>query len=160
MTIDIITYTEAQFAALSEEQIQEIRSVQMRKNRLERKLEEAYQKEKNRLIKNGTFHSKIWEQTKDALKAEFDAEVENLREALLFYLQYSAKPNTEQTEEAPYTVDYSYSYEDRFTTVQDYYMNAYSDPQERLDALKQDQVAMQYLGEYYSSLHDYFYALI
>ena len=40
MTIDIISYTDEQFAAMTEEQILEVESVQLKKNRLTKKLGE------------------------------------------------------------------------------------------------------------------------
>ena len=46
MTIDIINYTSEQFAALSTEQILEVKRVQLSKNRLTRKLEEKKKSEK------------------------------------------------------------------------------------------------------------------
>ena len=55
MEIDIIAYTPEQYEKLSEAQILEVQSAQMKKNRLSRALEEAKQKEKNRLIKNNIF---------------------------------------------------------------------------------------------------------
>ena len=39
MEIDIISYTDGQYAALNDEQIQEIRSAQSKKNALQRNLE-------------------------------------------------------------------------------------------------------------------------
>ena len=41
MKIDIISYTDEQFAQLTEEQLLEVRSAQLKKNRLDRKLENA-----------------------------------------------------------------------------------------------------------------------
>ena len=40
MLIDIISYTDAQYAMLTEEQLLEIKSAQLKKNRLTAKLEE------------------------------------------------------------------------------------------------------------------------
>ena len=57
MVIDIISYTDAQFAALSEEQILEVKSAQLKKNKLDLNLEENLLKAKQRLIENGTFLS-------------------------------------------------------------------------------------------------------
>ena len=48
MTIDIISYTDEQFAAMTEEQILEVESVQLKKNRLTKKLGEEKRTEKFR----------------------------------------------------------------------------------------------------------------
>ena len=54
MEIDIITYTDKQYAALTEEQILQVKEAQLEKNRLTAKLQENLQKEKERLVENGT----------------------------------------------------------------------------------------------------------
>ena len=41
MTIDIISYTDEQYAQLSEEQILEVQSAQLKKERLKARLEQA-----------------------------------------------------------------------------------------------------------------------
>lgn len=151
MTIDIISYTDAQFAALSEEQLLEVQSAQLKKERLDRQLEEDILQEKHRLLKRGIFRSKLFAQQKAKLQEEHDLEVDNLREALLFYLRFSSRVSSD----GPYAVDYSLSMLDRYYVVRDYYMGAYTDGNERFAAFLQDTVAVSYLGEGYSTLHDY-----
>lgn len=163
MTIDIINYTSEQFAALSTEQILEVKRVQLSKNRLTRKLEEKKKSEKFRLLAAGIFCSEIW----NAICAELDEahaqEVEGLREGLLFYLHYgkqqtgsgSGSGSDSGSSSTPYPLDYSLSGQDRTVVVRDYYLNAYSSPTERYAAFLQDDVAKSYLGEYYAGLHDY-----
>ncbi|MBQ9728447.1 MAG: hypothetical protein IJV85_02510 [Clostridia bacterium] len=155
MTIDIIDYADEQFAALSEEQVMEVRSAQTKKNKLELALQNKLKKEKNRLIENGIFLSEIWAQIQQKLQTEHEAEINHLREALLFYLRFT-KSNSQQAQQAPYTVDYSLSYEERYYIVRDYYEETYSDPIERVRVLREDEVAAQYLGEFYKTLYDYF----
>ena len=50
MTIDIISYTDAQFAELSEEQLLEVKSAQLKKNRLDVQLQEKKLNEKVRSL--------------------------------------------------------------------------------------------------------------
>ncbi len=153
MTIDVINYTEEQFAKLNSEQLLEVRRVQTAKNRLERKLEEKKLSEKYRLVKAGIFRSEIWQKLCDALQATYEAEVEMLRDGLLFYLQYSGQ---QQNSSAGYTVDYSLSVVDRATLVKEYYVRTYDDPNERFEAFKNDPIAPSYLCEAYSSLYQWF----
>ena len=153
MTIDIISYTDAQFAELSEEQLLEVKSAQLKKNRLDVQLQEKKLNEKHRLLKNGMFLSSVWQLYCDKLQAEHDQEVENIRDGLLFYLRFASKPANGGVS-APYTVDYSLGMAERVNIVKTYYMEAYADPFERLAAYKADEVARVYLGEYYSLLHD------
>ena len=155
MTIDIISYTDVQYAALTKEQILEVEAAQLKKNRLFIKLEEEKRKEKYRLIENGIFLSKIWELYCEKLQKEYDQEVENIRDSLLFYLRFVGGGASS----APYTVDYSLKMEDRFQVVRSYYETTYPDAYERYQAFKKDEVAVVYLGELYAPLHDYFYDL-
>lgn len=152
MTIDIISYTDAQFAALTEEQLLEVQSAQLKKERLDRQLEEDILKEKHRLLRGGIFRSEIFALCKEKLQKEHDLEVENVRDSLLFYLRFSAQADPSGS---PYTVDYSLAEMDRFSIVRDYYMGAYEDGNARFEAFKKDDVAVKYLGETYASLYGY-----
>lgn len=156
MQIDIISYTSAQFAALSEEQILEVKSAQLKKNRLAAALEKDLLQEKHRLVENGTLQSNTWALVQAKLQAAYEAEVTAIREALLFYLRYSMKPDDSTTQSAPYTVDYSLTDAERFVVVRTYYENTYTDGAKRFAAFKADEVALQYLGELYAPLYDYF----
>jgi len=163
MVIDIISYTDTQYAALSEEQILEVQQAQLKKNRLLIKLEEDKRKEKYRLIENGVFLSKIWDLYCEKLQKEYDNEVENIRESLLFYLRFTSKTESDSSQtgptDAPYTVDYSLTMEERFYIVKEYYETTYTNGKQRYDAFLLDKVAIVYLGELYAPLHDYLYEL-
>ena len=152
MTIDVINYTDEQFAKLNSEQLMEVRKVQTAKNRLLRRLEEEKLAEKYRLIKAGIFRSQIWENLCNRLQDAYDAEVEMLREGLLFYLQYSGQHESG----VGYTVDYSLSVVDRTVLVKEYYLRTYDDPNVRFETFKNDPIAPSYLCEAYSSLYQYF----
>ena len=158
MTIDIISFTSEQFAALNAEQILQIKEAQLKKNALDRKLQQDMKKEKHRLIDNGMYLSGIWDKYCNNLREVHAQEVEALRDGLLFYLQYSAKPEKEDVQDAPYIVDYALEMADRYMIVRDYYMQAYTDRTERAAAFKADTVARQYLGELYATLYDYLLA--
>lgn len=153
MKIDIISYTDTQYEALTAEQIQEVKAAQMQKNNLERALAEAKRKEKHRLIERGIFLSGIWEAYQEKLQTEYEQKIENLRDSLLFYLRFSTKPDAYGT---GYSVDYNLSLEERFAIVKQYYENTYANVSERFEAFKADKVAVVYLEELYSTLYDYF----
>lgn len=154
MQIDIISYTDAQYAALNEEQLLQVKSAQLKKNKLEAKLVQDKEAEKYRLMKNGIFLSKIWELYCQKLQSEYEQEVENIRDSLLFYLRFSAKSESEST--SPYTVNYALTVEERFAIVRQYYELTYTDKKKRFEAFQQDKVAPSYLGEMYAPLYDYF----
>ena len=153
MTIDIINYTQEQYSQLNNEQIVEIKKAQGTKDRLLRRLQEKMTSEKYRMVKAGIFRSCIWEKLCEALQAEYDAEIELLRDGLLFYLQYSGRLNDSGV---GYTVDYSLPIVDRVTLVKEYYLKTYEDPNERFEAFKNDSVAPSYLCEAYASLYQWF----
>ncbi|MBQ8374916.1 MAG: hypothetical protein IJX98_05005 [Clostridia bacterium] len=156
MTIDIIQYTSEQLAALTTEQIIEVKRVQLSKNRLTRNLEEKKRAAKYKLVKAGVFRSQIWEQICLEFEQSYTQEIDNLREGLLFYLHYGDQ--TSSGESNPYPLDYSLSVEERAIVVRDYYNGAYTDPQERYEAFLADKAAKSYVGEMYGALVDYFYA--
>ena len=154
MVIDIINYTPAQYAEMTTEQIMEVREAQEKKNKLEKQLAQALFKAEKEHIERGTYHSTVYQKRVENLQAEHELAVENLREALVFYLQYGSRP----TQSANiYPIDFSLSYTERETMVREYYFDTYSDPIERFEAYKADRVALQYLGERYAPLYDYLY---
>lgn len=155
MNIDIISYTEEQFANLTETQLQEIRLVQEEKDELTAKLEKAKEREYFRILKNGTARSQLYEKACERLQEEYEAEVERLRNGLIFYLQYSCRGNDTSADSAPYTVNYALPYTQRYVIVRDYYMSAYTNASERFEAFRTDTIARNYLGEYYATLSDY-----
>ena len=156
MEIDIISYTDAQFAKLTDEQLLQVKSAQQKKNDLTAKLAKKTAQEKHRLIDNGTFRSGMWELICQELQAEYEAEVNQIREALLFYLRFAVKPENSETESAPYEVDYSLSDTERFNVVKTYYETTYTNGAERFRVFQDDEIAAQYLGELYAPLYDYF----
>ena len=156
MTIDIIAYSQEQYADFTEEQILQVRSAQLKKNKLERQLREDIEKEKQRLIDQGIFSSPMWEKYKQVREEEYNQELANVRDALLFYLQYSLK--LPEDLEAPYTIDFSLSAKERVDIVRTYYEETYPDADERFQVFENDEVARVYLGEAYSPLHSYFKA--
>ena len=156
MVIDIISYTDEQFAALSEEQLLEVKEAQFKKNKLYLKLEENLLKKKAKLSSNGILRSELWNLMQEEMWAQYEAEVELIREGLLFYLRFSSKPKGEEEESVPYEVNYALSVEERFRIVKTYYETAYTNGNERFEAFKADKVAPQYLGELYAPLYDYF----
>lgn len=153
MEIDIISYTDAQYATFSVEQLLEVRSAQQKKNRLTEKLEKDIREAEENLIDNGTYVSTMRAEIVKKLQAEYDAEVEILREGLLFFLKFSSRPDPSA---APYSVNYALRVEERMAIVKSYYEANYRDFKERYAAFKEDKVAVQYLGELYAPLHDYF----
>ena len=155
-TIVIITFTESQFAALTRGQLQTVKTAQQKKDRLYKDLREKLRREKHKLVRNGVFSSGIYELVEERLTAEYEREVELVRQCLLFYLRYSMKPNASTVTNAPYTVDYALSDEARLNIVRNYYNTQYTNAVERFNAFKLDGIAPQYLGELYAPLYTYY----
>lgn len=153
MTIDIIDYTESQMAALSNEQLLEVREAQVKKDKLYAKLLDDIQAADAALIDKGTFDSSLRQSKKARLQSDYDAEVERIRDGLLFYLRYSYRPGSAAV---GYEVNYALSDTERLEVVKNYYLTTYSDAVERFAAFEEDPVAKQYLGEYYGPLYYYF----
>ncbi len=159
MTIDIIDYTNEQFAALSAEKLEKVREAQVKKNKLLLALEERLSKLKSRLIDRGVYPSTLYSKRAAELTAQTQTEIEWLREALLFYLRYATNSgmsgDTTAPDDLPYTVDYALSEEERMVIVRTYYMNTYTDGAERFAAFQADTFAKTYLGELYAPLYYY-----
>lgn len=155
MTIDIINLTSKQYAALSAEQLDKVRAAQQKKENYRAELAEAKRKKKYELVRAGVFRSCVYGKLCDALTAEYDDKVAAVRQGLLFYLNYAAKPETGGGTSAEYA-DYSLSAAERVQTVKNYYHTKYADASERFEAFKNDATAPTYLGEYYTAVYDYF----
>jgi hypothetical protein len=157
LVIDVISYTDDQYAALTEEQIVKIQTVQLRKNRLAKQLEENKRKAKYKLLEAGVFRSPIWEKICNTLTEQYDAEVENLHDELMFYLQFTGQEEESKVVEASstYTLDYGLSYAERLEVVREYYDSTYL---KKLAAFKADRKAKKYLGEYYAPLYELYSA--
>ncbi len=161
MVIDIISYTDEQFAALSLSKIEEVRSAQLKKNALEAKLAKELETLKRKLIDQGIYHSSILEKKTTELTTACENEVEIIRESLLFYLQFVRDEGDAGSQsEIPYPVDYSLSEEDRMIAVRSYYETTYTVAAERFNAFKKDEFARSYLGELYAPLYHYFEAQV
>ncbi len=158
MTIDIISYTDEQFASLTLEQLKEVREAQTQKDKLSAALEEELQEAKDSLVRKGIFNSSIFSLMQSKLQAEYAQKVELIRDGLQFYLKYSMQPDG-STWDAPYPINFALSYEARFNVVREYYENTYTDAGERFAAFEQDKFALRYLGELYKSLYGYFKGL-
>ena len=156
MEIDIISFTDAQLAALSAGKLQKVSAAQIKKNKLLRQLEIDLAKEKQRLIDRGILPSTIWTKRQAELVAACNVEIEEVREALLFYLQYTTSGGATVPDNVPYVVDFAYTMEERFNVVKEYYETTYTDVQLRFEAFVADTFARTYLGEYYAPLYHYF----
>lgn len=153
MVIDIITYTEDQLSYLSAEQIEEVKTAQLKKNALLKKQAQLCQDEAFRLQRNGMYRSSIYSKYCESVETEYAGKIEEVREALLFYLQYTSRPDGTTGQEAPYIVNYALSTSERLNIVRDYYDSAYTDPVKRFEAFLKDEVAKVYLGEFYAPLY-------
>jgi hypothetical protein len=156
MEIDIIDYTEQQYAALTESQVLRVQASQLQKNTLIRRREEEKKAEKSRLLEQGIFLSPIWELYCAELDESYAKRIENVRDSLLFYLRYTQRASEEEISKAPYTVNYALSDAERLAVVRQYYETAYPDPIARFDAFKLDTVAPKYISYFYGALYDTF----
>ncbi len=161
MVIDIVSYTTEQFAAMKTANLQKICNAQLKKNALLKALERDILEAKERLVNRGAFTSTIFESKKAELTAACNVEIESVRAALLFSLRYAgATSGDSAAEDAPYSVDYALSEEDRMLVVKAYYEDTYTDATERFNAFVADAFARSYLGEMYAPLYHYFEGLI
>ena len=161
MEFDIIELSNAETQALSTVQLKLLRTAQQKKNALYHQLQSDLKTYELMTYTNGVSLSSLYADKKAELEAEYEYEVEILREQLVFNMSLSEPTNDGETgdsgsDNAAYPVDYELSYLERYVLVRDYYMTI-EDPNERLALLAADEVAKKYLDSYYSTLYNYLY---
>lgn len=160
MTFDILDISEEEAQNLETVQLKLLRTAQQKKNELSHKLGTQLDEYKLLLHANGAFQSSLYECFKNDLTAEYNRQVEILREQLVFNMSLKEPTHDGETgdsgnDTSGYIVDYELSYIERYIQVRDYYM-AIEDPAERLALYAADEVAIKYLGTYYNTLYNYF----
>lgn len=157
MTFDIVTFTQEELDAMSNVQMQLLRTAQKKKNELKHKIESELVMFKKLLLTDNMFNSTLYTQKQEELSAEFDYQVEILKEQLLYALKVNEPypDQDEEQEQVGYIVDYSLSYTDRYALVREYYLSL--DPATRMNLYTNDDVAKRYLGSYYTSLYNVLY---
>lgn len=158
MTFDIIELEEGELEGFSTIQVQLLRTAQKKKNELLHKMESELELFKSLFLGNGMINSTLYEQKKEELEAEFEYQVEILREQLLYSLEINEPypEGDEDREMVGYIVDYTLSYTDRYAIVREYYLSI-DDPALRMKLYTDDDVAKRYLGSYYSVLYSVLY---
>lgn len=160
MTFDIIEITEEEVSGLEVVRLKLLRTAQQKKNELSHKLERELAEQKRLLYSNGMENSTLYEQISAEMTAEYEYQVEILKEQLLFNMSLGEPTNGGETggsggdTNTGYVVDYELSYMERYIEVRDYYLSI-EDPNERIALLREDEVARKYLGTYYNTLFNY-----
>lgn len=160
MTFDIIEITEAEIKALGTVKLKLLRTAQQKKNELYHKLQNELAEQKRLVYSNGMQNATTYSQIAAELNAEYEYQLEILTEQLEFNM--SVGEPTVNVEMGPtgndgthcYAVDYELSYMERYIQVRDFYLTI-EDPNERIQILRQDEVARKYLGTYYNTLFNY-----
>ena len=157
MTIDIIDLTDPEYADLNAVQLSMVRVAQGKKDDILARAEEEKTQLKNQLIANNFARSSVFEYTAQRIDDAATAEVEVVKEDLLYQLAYESL-GTEGNEMGPYRYpenpNYNLTASQRFLVVRNYYMDVTDDPNARLQSYSMDSLARTYLGEFYSTLYD------
>lgn len=119
--------------------------------------ENAVSQASGRAISNRTARSTFFDEILAVLKSECSKDVlkiqKNLDESLAaLYLEGEASGGgSGGSVDAPYEVDYSLPMRDRYVTVKNYYL-AYEDKDQAYTDALNDEIAKDYLGEFYENL--------
>ena len=159
MTFDIIEITEAEVENLATIRLKLLRTAQQKKNELYHKLQSTLGEQKRLIYSNGMKDSSLLEQITAELTAEYNYQVEILKEQLLFNMSMGEPTTGDETggssgDEYGYVVDFELSYMERYIVVRNYYLTI-EDPNERVALLREDKMAKAYLGSYYDTLLNY-----
>ena len=159
MMFDIIDITEYELKNFTTVQMQLLRTAQKNKNELEYNLEKDMELFTQLVMTNDMKTSTLIEQKRKELEKELNRKVEILVEQLNYNLSL-AEPYPEGggnwDDDAPYIVDYTLSYNERYNIVRAYYL-AIEDPSERMALYTSDETARKYLGSYYATLYNVLY---
>ena len=157
MTIDIIDLTDPDYADLNAVQLSMVRVAQGKKNEILARAQEEKTQLQNQLFANNFVRSSVFEYTQDRIDEEAEAEVDVVKEDLLYQLAYESL-GSEGNEMGPYRYpenpNYNLTASQRFLVVRNYYMDVTDDPDARLQAYSMDTLARTYLGEFYATLYD------
>lgn len=157
MTIDIIDLTDPEYSDLNAVQLSMVRVAQTKKNDILAEAEEEKTQLKNQLISNNFARSSVYDYAASRIDAEAQAQVEVVKEDLLYQLAYESL-GSEGNEMGPYRYpenpNYNLTASQRFLVVRNYYMTITDDPDARLQAYAMDTLAQSYLGEFYATLYD------
>lgn len=159
MDFDIIDISAAEAEALTTIQLKLLRTAQQNKNELYHKLQQDLQTYYNLCNTSNVYLSSLYIDKKAELEAEYEYQVEIIREQLIFNMSLNEPTHDGETgddgnDDSGYIVDYSLSYLERYIQVRDFYL-AIEDPAERLALYTSDTVARDYLGNYYTTLYNY-----
>lgn len=159
MEFDIIDITEEEVNKLETVRLKMLRTAQQKKDELYHRMEAEFAEQRRLLYSNGMENSSLYSSIFDALMDEYLYQVEILREQLLFNMSLGEPTVGGETggsgsDDTGYIVDYELSYMERYIAVRDYYLSI-EDPNERIALLREDEVALKYLGSYYNTLFNY-----
>ena len=157
MTIDIIDLTDPDYADLNAVQLAMVRAAQVKKDKIVAEADDAVRELFYLLLKNDNARSYVRTKEEARIRAQADAEIEAVREDLLYQLAYESI-GSEGNEYGPYRYpenpNYNLTYAQRFLVVRNYYMQVESNPTARLEAFGMDSLARSYLGEFYQTLYE------
>ena len=157
MEIDIVDLTSEKYSDLSAVQLAMVRAAQTKKNEILENAAEAKKRLFYMMVANNAVRSTALRDEIDYVAQKANAEVETVKNDLDYQLAYEAH-GSEGNDKGPYRYpenpNYNLSYSQRFLVVRNYYMEATSDPNARLNAYAMDSLAREYLGEFYVTLYD------
>lgn len=157
LIIDIIPLSPEEYGELTVVQMQLLRTAQKKKNEMKKNLDDDIATFHRKLMENGVENSSLYEDKKAALTAEYERQLEIIIEQLEYAMTLNEPiPDDDADKSAPYIVDYTLSYNERYILVRDYYLSI-QDPSERLNMYTNDAVARRYLDSYYSALWSLLY---
>lgn len=163
MNFDIIDITQEEVELLTTVQKKLLRTAQQKKDEMLRKLDDRLSELRIMMNSNNMENSSLFAQSAAKLRSDYQTELGVLVEQLSFNMSLKEPTNSDEvggsgSDNSGYIVDYELSYLERYIEVRDYYL-AIEDPDERIVLFQADEVAIAYLGTYYSVLFDYLMTL-
>lgn len=155
MDLTILMEIEVDESSLSNYQISLARKAQKKMNDLMAEYDKKMEDRIEELFGVGLGRSSVYQNEVDRLNMEFAEKEEQLKDDLLYELDYLGASSEEGSDEYSYpdNPDYSLSSADRYRVVKEYYMSM-SDPDVRFALFQADTLAPDYLGSFYATLYE------
>lgn len=159
MPFDVIKITDEEVAKLTDEQLLILQKAQQEKAAIERDYEITLFDERCRLARAGVLSSSMLYAKSLDMQILMDIKKAELADNTVLMLKIKEPKKKEESggttpaPQAPYTVDYSLSYNERYIIVREYYLGI-SDRTRRMQLYASDEIAKDYLSTYYKPLYN------
>ncbi len=153
MKFDVIDISDEEIEKLNSAQLTLLRTAQQKSDELTRQVNEDFWNEYEKICSAGMVNSTLIDDMYTVIYDEYNYKLDVLKDNLIYSMSLKSGEDKDESSKTGYLVDYSLSYDERYSIVRKYYL-AIKDREERMNKYRDDEVAMDYLGSYYNILYN------